>query len=295
MRTLRFLVAAMFAVALVPFAAGSASAAPPGNDEFPGAPRVHLGDQVEQDTTEATTNAGDDALNENCGAPATNASVWYRYSPGKKRNVVLDTAASNYSAGLMVFQGTPTADSLITCGPGSVGVRAKPGVTYYIMAFSDTDVIGGDLVLTLKNAPTPHVHVTIAKRGVAFHGGAAMIHGTYRCTHGEGFAGVQAHLFQLAGRLKIQADSGTNVTCDGQSRRWSVRLVSPVGTYARGPAMAKVTIFACGVIQCAHTKVKRDIHLRRASSSHRRWMAHPSRAWTERPRPLLSRQRHWPS
>jgi hypothetical protein len=256
---------------------------------------VHLGDRVEQDTTEATTNAGDDALNANCGAPATNASVWYRYTPSVKHTVVLDTSESSYTAGLMVFDGTPTADSLITCGPGAVGVVARAGHTYTIMAFSDTEVIGGDLVLTMQHAPTPTVHVSLAKHGVAFHGGAARLHGTYKCRHGEGFAEVDAHLLQRAGRLKIQADSGTSISCDGARHPWSMRLVSEVGTYARGAAVAKVSIIACGLIECRQARTKRQVHLAWASSPHRQWMKHPTTARTERPRPLISRQHHWPS
>jgi len=285
----------MVGVALVPLGAGAASAAPPDNDEVAGAVVLHLGDRVEQDTREATTNAADDALNTNCGAPATSASVWYQYSPTVKRNAVLDTSASSYSAGLMVFKGTPTPDSLVTCGPGAVGLRAQAGKTYYIMAFSDSEVNGGDLVLTLQNAPTPHAHVAMAKGGVAFHGGAAKVHGTYSCTHGEGFAAVEAHLLQRAGRLKIQADSGTRVHCDGRRHRWSTRLVSPVGTYARGPALAKARIIACGVLECRQDKVKRHIHLARAPSSHRQWMAHPSAALSKPARPTVSRLGHWPS
>jgi hypothetical protein len=295
MRAVRILITAMFAMALVPFAAGAAMAAPPGNDEAPGAVVVHLGDRVEQDTTEATTNAGDDALNANCGAPATNASVWYQYTPSVKHNVVLDTSESSYSAGLMVFDGTPTADSLISCGPGAVGIVARAGHTYTIMAFSDTDVIGGALVLTLQNAPTPTVHLAVAKHGVAFHGGAARIHGTYKCRHGEGFAAVEAHLLQRAGRLKIQADSGKIIQCDGARHPWSVRLVSEVGTYARGAAVAKVNIIACGLINCRQDRVKRHVHLAWASSPNRQWMKHPTTGRTEPARPLLSRQHHWPS
>jgi hypothetical protein len=285
----------MFGVALVPLSAGAASAAPPDNDEPAGAVVLHLGDRVEQDTSEATTNAADDALNANCGAPATNASVWYQYSPSAAAKVVLDTTASSYTAGLMIFKGTPTADSLIACGPGAVGLRAQAGQTYYVMAFSDTEVNGGDLVLTLKNAPTPRVHVAVAKQGVAFHGGAARVHGTYSCTHDESFSELDVHLFQLAGRLKIQADSGTNIRCDGKRHHWSVRLVSPVGTYARGSAVARVAIISCGFIECRQHRVKRHIHLAWAASPHRQGVAQPSIARTERPRPLLSRQTHWPS
>ena len=295
MRAPRFFLPAMVAAALVPLAAGPASAAPPGNDEPAGAVALHLGDRVQQDTTQATTNAGDAALNASCGAPATNASVWYTYSPNVKRNVALDTTASSYSAGLMVFDGTPTADSLIACGPGEVGLRARAGRTYYVMAFSDTDVNGGNLVLTLQSAPTPRVHVTLAKRGVAFHGGAAKLHGTYRCTHAESFAEADTHLLQRAGRLKIQADSGTRVRCDGKRHHWSTRLVSPVGTYAQGDGVAKVRLISCGLIQCRQDKAKRRVHLVWAPTPHRQWMTHPTTARAEHRHPLMELQRHWPS
>jgi hypothetical protein len=295
MRALRLVITATFALALVPLAEGPASAAPPGNDESTGAVALHLGDQVGQDTTEATTNAGDDALNANCGAPFTNGSVWYRYSPVDDHSVVLDATASDYSAGLMVFKGTPSADSLKTCGPGAVGLRARAGATYYVMAFSDTEVIGGNLSLTLTRAPTPRVHVTVAKRGVAFHGGAARIHGSYSCRHGENLSEVDARLLQRAGRLKIPSESGTRIRCDGQRHHWSVRLVSPIGTYARGRALAKVTIFACGLLECSHETIKRHIHLAWASSPNRQWMTRPTTARTERQRPVFSQQRHWPS
>lgn len=284
----------MLAAALVPLSAGPASAAP-ANDDPAGAVALHLGERVTQDTTQATTDAGDDALNASCGAPATNASVWYRYSPKVKRKVVLDTTGSSYSAGLMVFHGTPTADSLVTCGPGAVGLRARAGKTYYVMAFSDTKVIGGHLVLTLHNAPRPRVHVTLAKRGVAFHGGAAKLHGTYSCTHAESFAEVDAHLLQRAGRLKIQADSGSAIRCNGKRHHWSTRLVSPVGTYAQGDGVAKVRIISCGLLQCRQDRAKRHVHLVWGSKPHRQWMAHPTTARTEHLRPLVAWQRHWPS
>jgi hypothetical protein len=295
MKALRLLIAAVFGVALVPLAAGAASAAPPDNDEVAGARTVVVGDQISEDTTEATTNAGDATLNANCGAPATLASVWFQYAPAVNTKIALDVTASDYSAGLMVFQGTPTPDSLIACGPGALGLRAQAGQTYFIMAFSDTpDVNGGNLVLAVKNAPTPRAHVTVAKRGVAFRGGAAKIHGTYSCLHGESFAFGNAHLLQRAGRLKIQAESGMGLQCDGSRHRWSARLVSPVGTYARGDAMARVVIAVCGFVECRQDRAKRQIHLAWAPSATRQWMKHPTTARIERPRPTLSLQRHWP-
>ena len=296
MRALRHLVPALLAVALVSLAAAPAMAAPPANDEPGGAIALQLGDRVTQDTTQATTNSGDDALNANCGAPATNASVWYQYTPVVTGNAVLDTTQSSYSAGLMVFQGTPTADSLVTCGPGEVGLHAVAGTTYTIMAFSDTDTIGGTLVLSLKNAPRPRVHVKLSKHGVAFHkGGAAKIHGTYSCTHSESFAVIAAHLRQRAGRLKIQADSGTNIRCNGKRHHWTAKLVSPVGTYAAGKAVAKVGIVSCGLIQCRQAKTQAHLHLTWSSGPQRQWMKHPTTAPRQHPRPLSERHRAWPT
>lgn len=296
MRALGVLGSTMLAVGLVPFITAPASAAPPGNDEPQGAVVLHLGDRVVQDTSEATTTAQDAALNANCGAPATNASVWYTYSPGVDRTVLLDLSASDYSTGVLVSRGTPTADSFVTCGPGVVPLRARAGKTYYIMVFSDTDVNGGRLVLSLKKAPPPpRVHVTVAKRGVAFRGGAgaARLHGTYSCKHGQ-FARLSGTLHQRAGRLKIRAELGKRIQCDGRHHHWSALMISPVGTYVRGHARAKIQIIACGIVVCRHDEARRHIHLAWAPRSQPQRWVQPSTTRMGRPRPLIERQRYWP-
>jgi hypothetical protein len=283
----------MLTVGLLPIAAAPASAVAPENDEPEGAVVLHLGDEVVQDTSEATTSAQDDELNANCGAPETNASVWYQYTPDQDGVVVLDMTASDYSGGMLVFEGTPAADSLVTCGPGTVALGAQAGTTYTIMVISDTEVNGGNLVMSLKKAPPPpRVHVSVAKRGVAFRGGAARIHGTYSCRRGE-FSAVFGTLRQRAGRLKIQAQFGQEIRCNGSRHHWSARVVSPVGTYARGPAFAKVRITACGIIECRNDRAKRHIHLAWARESDRQRMLQTPTHRTERPRPLLEQHRHW--
>jgi hypothetical protein len=295
MRALRLLATAVLAVGFLPLAAAPANAAPPANDVPEGAVELHLGDQVEQDTSEATTDTQDADLNASCGAPATNASVWYQYTPDADQTVVLDMTASDYSGGMLVFAGTPTADSLVTCGPGVVVLRAEAGTTYNIMVISDTDVNGGNLVLSLEEAPPPPlVHVSVAKRGVVFRGGAARLHGTYSCKNGE-FTAVGVTLRQRAGRLKIRADSGKEIRCNGGRHHWSVRLVSAVGTYAGGHAFAKVEITACGVVACRNDRTKREIHLAWAAGSPRQRSAQTPTRQTERPRPLVEHQRSWPS
>ena len=195
--------------------------------------------------------------------------------------------ASSYSGGMLVFKGTPTADSLVACGQGAVALRARAGKTYNIMVISDTDVNGGTLVLTLKKPPPPpRVHVSVAGRGVAFRGGAARIHGTYFCKRGE-FAGLSGHLFQRAGRLKIQADFGKGIRCNARRHHWSARLVSPVGTYARGHAV-KVQIAACGS-RVPPGQDGRHIHLAWAQRSHRQRLgSRPPPGWNAHP--LVERQ-----
>jgi hypothetical protein len=298
MRAWGLLISTTLAVALVPLAATSASAAAPGNDEPQGAVVLHLGDRVVQDTSQATTNAQDQALNASCGAPATNASVWYKYSPHDDHLVVLDGKASDYSTGVMVFLGTPTADSLVACGPGAIGLHAQAGETYYIMAFSDDpNVNGGTLVLSLKKAPPPpRVHISVAKRGVAFRGGAgaARLHGTYSCRRGS-FAFLAGTLHQRAGRLKIRANIGKRLRCNGRHHHWSAQVVSDVGTYVRGNARAKVQIVGCGIITCRHdTSGRHHIHLAWARRRQPQRLAHPSSGRSDGPRPLVQRQAHWP-
>jgi hypothetical protein len=295
MRAAKLLVSATVAVGLVPLAATPATAAAPGNDELQGAVVLHLGDRVVQDTTEATTNAQDQALNANCGAPETNASVWYKYSPRADRTVLLDLRASDYSAGALVFRGTPTADALVTCGPRVVRLHARAGRTYYFMVFSDTNANGGRLVLSLKKPPPPpRVHVTVAKHGSAFRGGAgaARIHGTYSCKRGHSRLSVTLH--QRAGRLKIRAEFSKRIQCDGRRHHWSALMISPVGTYVRGHARAKVKIVACGIIACRHDEAKRHIRLAWAPRSQPQRLMQPSTSRMQPPRPLTNRQRYWP-
>lgn len=297
MSTRRRLMTAVIAVGLLlPLAAAPASAAPPANDEPAGAVPLQLGDRVVQDTREATTTPQDEALNTGCGAPATTASVWYTYTPDKDREVVLDVTESDYSSGVLIFAGTPSAGSVVACGPGIVGLRAKLGKTYSIMAIADTGISGGQLVLSLEKAPPePRVNVSLAARGVAFRGGAgaAEIHGTYSCRNGE-FAAVRGTLLQRAGRLKIQGRFGTEIKCNGQRRQWSARVVSPIGTYARGHARARIQIFACGVIACNQDKAERDLELAWATGPDRRQAAPRPTTWAPRPRPLVALQGHWP-
>ena len=286
--------AAVMVIGLLALVAAPASAAPPANDEPAGALPLQLGDRVVQDTSEATTNPQDEALNAGCGAPATTASVWYSYSPDQDREVVLDVTESDYSGGIMIFSGTPTAGAVVACGPGLVGLRARLGTTYSVMVFSDTGTSGGRLVLSLQKAPPePRVTVSVAPRGVVLRGGAAQLSGTYSCRHGD-FAALDVSLFQRAGRLKVRGRWSSEIRCDGQRRRWSARVVSPVGTYARGHASTRITIVACGLITCTRDRTTRNVRLAWGTGPNRRPSVGPPTTAAQSPRSLVALPGHWP-
>jgi hypothetical protein len=267
-------------------------AAPPDNDEPEGAVALTLPQTLDEVTTDATVGPNDSDYNGFCGAPATEGSVWFTYTPSADGGVLIDVSQSDFEAGVMVFDGTPAGDgsNLDTCGPDEVGLEAQTGTTYYIMAFSDTaDVPHDNLEISLSSAPTPKAHASLSKKGKAFHGGAAELHGSYRCTHDDFGSELDVHLLQRAGRLKIQADSFTLVQCDGKTHHWSARLVSDNGYYAKGKAKAKIAIISCGVVTCAVGKDKANVKLSWASGSHKRpaWMKRPTHLPKTRPHALM--------
>jgi len=102
MRLTRSITVLLAAVLLMALQALPAIAAPPSNDTIGGATVVSLGFSQTLDTTEATTDADDAQLNATCGAPATDASVWYSFTATADGGVVVDVSQSDYSAGVLV-------------------------------------------------------------------------------------------------------------------------------------------------------------------------------------------------
>ena len=162
------------------------------------------------------------------------------------------------------------------------------------MAVSDTAVNGGRLVLTLRKAPPPpRVDVTVAPRGVAYREGpgAARIHGTYVCRNGL-FSVMALRLQQRAGRLKVRADTDSEIRCDGKRRAWSATLVSPVATFARGRAHARAVVFACGIFTCRQGRAESDVWLAWSAVPPEGRDALGSSGGTVRPRALVRQRRY---
>ena len=268
MRAPRLLVALAADALLAPVGAATASAAPPGNDTPAGATVVaSVPTTISQPTGQATTDGLDDSLNAQCGAPATNGSVWFRYTDTTGEGLVVDLGASDISAGAMIVDGDPAAGgSVVACGPVSTAAVGAPGTTYYVMAFSDTPgVTGGNLSVTFDKAPpSPTAGLTVAPRATAYKDGSMLLSGTYSCTNADFFAGLQGQVVQTVGRTKI---TGTldllGLQCDGNVHPWNAVVTSENGLFAGGKAASVSVVFACGLIECAEQLVEQKVQVSR--------------------------------
>jgi hypothetical protein len=266
-------IAGLAAATLSVLSVGPVLAAVPSNDGYAG--RIVVGQlpfETVVDTADATTDADDADANVGCGAPATDASVWYEYTAASDGPVILDASASSYSAGFLVATGVPGSFSPEGCGPGQLTIYAVAGVTYAILVFDDQlDEAGngGSLQLSITTAgPPPVVDLTVDATGTFEpRTGAAIIRGTVTCTGGsvetEGKSFINVQLRQLVGRIAINAEGGTDFACDGETHPWSVELLSLAGKFGGGRATVAAFSFACGVFDCASDSVDQTVTLRR--------------------------------
>ena len=261
----RSALSAAAALIMVPLLATAASAAPAPNDTVATATVVStLPRTIEQDTTGATTDATDATLNAQCGAPFTNASVWFRYTAGVDGGVVADMSASNYSGGFIVTEGAPAAGNLVACGPTTVGFGTTAGQTYYVLAFSDTATNGGNLVVTFDTAPPPpEATVTVNPRGVANKDGSATLSGTYSCSNADDFfSDIEGTLTQQVGRVKINGFFFVNpIQCDGATHASSGTAFSDNGLFKGGKGATVTFAFACGTFECAVGYTEQTVQL----------------------------------
>ena len=263
MKTSRALLATAALAVPVLLSASPASAAPPSNDLIAGAVPVAPGFSATVDTTEATTDAEDAAVNQNCGAPATDASVWYSYTPRSDETIIVDVSNSTYSAGVIVASGAPGNLSLVSCGPGSVAASLTAGTPYFILAFDDQWDGGGNggtlnLSVTL-GPPAPKVDVIVDRVGLVNKRGSVSLRGVYICsdadvvsingelTQGESNGGFS---FSISGR------------CDGKLHSWAAGVVGPNAKFTVGRSASMTFSFACGRFECADTYREQTVRLR---------------------------------
>ena len=247
---------------------GPAFAAVPGNDTYAG--RTVVGsipftDQV--DTSAATSDANDSQLNAQCGAPAVDASVWYQVTATSSSGLAADVSGSNYSAGVIVATGAPGNWTVVACGPGAAGWAATAGETYSVIAFDDQldgAGNGGLLNITIDVAPPPPTIGVTVNPTATFNTktGAATVSGTVTCTGQTSFAFMEVGLSQSVGRFIIRGFGGTDVTCDGVSRPWSLQVLGDNGKFAGGKALSVTFAVACGAFECGVDFQERIIQLK---------------------------------
>ena len=79
---------------------------------------------------EATTDALDATLNEQCGAPATEGSVWYSFDATAHGALLFDISGSSFTAGALVTVGDPANGNVLTCGPETIVFDVVAGESY---------------------------------------------------------------------------------------------------------------------------------------------------------------------
>jgi Family of unknown function (DUF6299) len=219
------------------------------------------------DTTEATTDADDAEANAACGAPATDASVWYEFTAAADGAVIVDVSGSDYSAGVIVATGAPGSFSIVACGPFAVAFPTTAGETYAILAFDDQEdgdpANGGTLVITIDTAPPPPtVDVTVDPVGHFTSAGSAVISGTVTCEGTADFTTIDVELRQRVGRFVITGFGSTGFVCDGTTQPWSVEVFGTNGTFKGGHAVAVTFAIACG-FECGTDFEEATVRLRR--------------------------------
>ena len=268
MRLLLRMTAAGATAALVAGAwAAPALAAPPTNDTYVGITMVSgFPYSAQADTTEATTDSDDAPIRDQCGAPATDASVWYEFSTPTAATLFADVSASDYSAGVAVAVGSPGSFEVLACGPGGTVWNAETGTTYTLLVFDDqTDGAGngGTLELVVDEAPPPPaLEVTVNPIG-SFDSrtGSAFVSGTVMCGADAEFAFLEAQLTQRVGRLLIRGFGGTEVTCDGTTRPYTLEIIGDNGTFKGGKA-AQLTFAAACSFLCSEYSAEQTIQLK---------------------------------
>lgn len=254
MKTLRIAPPAIALLSALAVAA-PALAAVPANDTYAGrTPLAAAPVTVTADTSGATTDADDDALNSECGAPAMDASVWYSYTATADGALIADVSESAYSAGVFVATGAPGSFEVLGCAPGATAWEATAGETYSIVVIddqSDETGNGGAMSLTVDEAPpVPEVDLTVASKATFTKAGNLLLSGTVTCTAGA-VTDLDASVTQTVGRLKIEGYGYTSIDCgDGSTQPWTMEIVGANGVFKGGKAASVTFAYACGAFDC---------------------------------------------
>jgi hypothetical protein len=246
-------------------------AAVPDNDTYAGRTVIaELPFADTLDTSDATTDAADTEWNSYCGAPATDASVWYEFTATEDGMVQIDLTA-DYSKGAVVLTGSPGSLTPVECYPYSpIAFPVTSDQTYLIVVFDlqqDEGGNGGLVSLVVDVAPPlpppPTIDVTVDPVGTFNpRTGSATISGTVTCSADAEYAFIDVQLAQSVGRFVVSGYGFAEVWCDGSTQAWSAEVIGSSGLFKGGSAVAATFGVACNIADCAVDFEESSVRLR---------------------------------
>lgn len=185
----------------------------------------------------------------------------------EKNANVSSVPIASYPAGLTVATGGPGNWTLVRCGSGAVAWPVSAGQTYALVAFDpqeDGSGNGGVLNITIDVVPPPPTIGVTANPTATFNTktGAATVSGSVTCSGAADFAFLEVQLSQSVGRFIIRGFGGTDVTCDGIARPWSLQVLGDNGKFAGGKALSVRFATASGAFDCRVDFQERIIQLK---------------------------------
>lgn len=196
-------------------------------------------------------------------------AVWYTSIPVTDGFATIDVRSSDYSAGILVLEGTPGAFTPVLCQQGSVSGSFTAGQQRYFMVFGDglTPATSGTLRIDVRAAvDPPTIDVTLNPRASVDKFGAVTVTGTVTCSATDGVGvvlGIEGSVRQRVGRGFVDGyfftDLGT--PCDGSTVQWSALAFPDGGKFAGGKAATVAFSFGCGTDQCGGGFVEGTVQL----------------------------------
>jgi len=250
-------------------AAPGVLAAVPANDAYNGRVTVGDGYKATVDTTAATSDANDDAINADCGFVDTDASVWYELA-GTDETYVIDVSAADYAAGAIVATGDPVNGfNLVTCDLGRVGLFASAGTTYTILVFDsqlDFEGNGGSLSIAVDTTAPPSLDAfTVDPLAHFSRDGSVTVSGSATCSGKPlAYTYLEVTLGQRDGRETVSASRGVTdgFACDGTEQTWTVTVQADSAYFRHGRATVQGLVQVCSFTKCDGTEFSERLRLR---------------------------------
>lgn len=197
-------------------------------------------------------------------------TVWYAFTAGKSRELIMSAARSTYSTVLAIYRVEgDSLDEVICTDAGAVKLQPEPGDEYLVMVGSDYGW-AGTLRLSIDFAPTPlTAKATIARLGrVSRVTGEARVHGTVTCST-ESAIYLSGVIKQRRKQRVVSDDFGIKLDCKpvpkDKVRTWTVRLSGGAWSFHRGLASIGLTMAATSKDDEVSQRVRRAVSLRPCS------------------------------